>query len=591
MEVLEGCSTLEDIENALDDLPITLDETYERLLREIWRTNAKKAQNILTWLLFSERSLTLKEVADAAVVRPGDPPLSSRSRLLYPGDVLRICRSLITVAAEYQSIKGRARVVGFAHFSVKEYLVSGRSAIFTMSPIQSHQFIADCYVSMLLCFDQLKLEQEGLDNHDLVEDNQLLPYAAESWSFHIRQLQEGPLIRSYRLIDRVPGSDNIHPWMEISHPTRYIFCLIYSQPGKSLPPLFYSAHLGLVDATHHFIQAGSEVNEHVFELGTALHMAAEEGHCRIVEILLHSGADVEGFIVEGDTPLSRAVNGGHEFECVVHLLLEHGAKVNHSVIDVAARGGHDALVRLLLEHGACADDGIKVAARRGHMKVVRLLLEYGACTDIGIKIAAREGHEEIVRLLLERGAHADHGIGFAAKEGHETIVRLLLEYGASMDYGIEIAAREEHEEIVRLLLECGAYANYSIGFAAREGHETIVRLLLGYRASVNYDHAETDEYAQSVQLTLHHAVREGHYEVFECLLEHGASIWIAEGGGRQNTLLPAAVQGGELRIVSRLLELGMGIDDPCIAYDPLHPDDLVPYGTALQYASYKLRHG
>ena len=44
--------------------------------------------------------------------------------------------------------------------------------------------------------------------------------------------------------------------------------------------------------------------------------------------------------------------------------------------------------------------------------------------------AAKGGHETLVRLLLEKGANPSKGIGGAAQGGHESIVRLLLDKGA-----------------------------------------------------------------------------------------------------------------------------------------------------------------
>lgn len=44
------------------------------MLEDIWRDDAEEGRAILTWLFFSKRPLTL-QVAEAAVVKPGDTPI------------------------------------------------------------------------------------------------------------------------------------------------------------------------------------------------------------------------------------------------------------------------------------------------------------------------------------------------------------------------------------------------------------------------------------------------------------------------------------------------------------------------------------
>lgn len=94
-----------------------------------------------------------------------------------------------------------------------------------------------------------------------------------------------------------------------------------------------------------------------------------------------------------------------------------------------------------------------MAARYGHDAVVRLLLEKRAYTEAklirngatALHLAANGGYEAIVRLLLEKGGNIEAKIGnrgtalhLATDSGHEAVVRLLLEMGANIEAEIEL---------------------------------------------------------------------------------------------------------------------------------------------------------
>ena len=76
---------------------------------------------------------------------------------------------------------------------------------------------------------------------------------------------------------------------------------------------------------------------------------------------------------------------------MVHLLLQHGAKV-HASQDAALREacemGRADVVQLLIQHGAnvqCARGGeaLRKASQNGHPQVVELLIQHGARMPVG----------------------------------------------------------------------------------------------------------------------------------------------------------------------------------------------------------------
>ncbi|MDF9618452.1 ankyrin repeat domain-containing protein [Pseudomonas entomophila] len=91
--------------------------------------------------------------------------------------------------------------------------------------------------------------------------------------------------------------------------------------------------------------------------GTALELAAGEGHLATCVCLLDGGASVDGLPRSVCTPLYAAAQFGHEH--VVALLLERGAEINRlhlqfnaSVLDVARGWNQQAVVMLLEAKGA-----------------------------------------------------------------------------------------------------------------------------------------------------------------------------------------------------------------------------------------------
>lgn len=123
---------------------------------------------------------------------------------------------------------------------------------------------------------------------------------------------------------------------------------------------------------------------------------------------------------------------------------------NNSLLIIAARENHPAVVELLVTRGArisyrneAGDSAIMLAALRGNHDIVLRLLNAGAEVDhegwTPLMYAAFEGHAEVVDLLIRAGsnvnAEAPNGgtaLMFAARNGHIEVVRRLLQTDADL---------------------------------------------------------------------------------------------------------------------------------------------------------------
>jgi len=115
------------VRRILKELPESLDQTYERVLREIRKANQGHAYRLLQCLVVAVRPLRVEELAEVLAVDfevEGTPMLNPGWRWSdHQEAVLSACSSLVTIVKD-----GDSRIVQFSHFSVKEYLTSDRLA-------------------------------------------------------------------------------------------------------------------------------------------------------------------------------------------------------------------------------------------------------------------------------------------------------------------------------------------------------------------------------------------------------------------------------------------------------------------------------
>ncbi|KAF2006879.1 hypothetical protein P154DRAFT_420933, partial [Amniculicola lignicola CBS 123094] len=156
LDILRRCRNRKQLLSALDSLPPDLDETYNRILGAIKGDDIIYAVRILRWLTFSLEPLSLLEVAEVVALDADRHPAFDRDEVLEDhSDILSICSSLVTTTV---SRFRKEPVVLLAHYSVKEYLVSGRildseAKMYGMENALCHSTIAKCCIGYLLQFD------------------------------------------------------------------------------------------------------------------------------------------------------------------------------------------------------------------------------------------------------------------------------------------------------------------------------------------------------------------------------------------------------------------------------------------------------
>jgi hypothetical protein len=162
------------ISHALDELPETLDGTYERTLREIKSTNWEFARRLFLCVAVASRPLRVEELADflAFDFKAGAIPIFREDwRLEDPFEaVLSTCSTLLALVDV-----GGAPVIQFSHFSVREFLTSTRFAEkcdtisdhYHVSMTPAHTLIAQACLGILLHLDT-NVSSDVLKNLPLV---------------------------------------------------------------------------------------------------------------------------------------------------------------------------------------------------------------------------------------------------------------------------------------------------------------------------------------------------------------------------------------------------------------------------------------
>ncbi|THY72431.1 hypothetical protein D6C95_10213, partial [Aureobasidium pullulans] len=175
------------IERQLDNLPKTLEGTYDRILNELDDFERREAQRLLALICFSRRPLTLPEVVDALAIDLEDPdqgPFDPSYRVKDPMAVLDYCPGLITLMQKRRVNAPRWRdnpVIALAHFSVDQYLRPKPNEWRFGGLTAAHALIACTCLRYLLYFD-------SLDNYSktIMREYSFLYFAARNFPYHLK---------------------------------------------------------------------------------------------------------------------------------------------------------------------------------------------------------------------------------------------------------------------------------------------------------------------------------------------------------------------------------------------------------------------
>lgn len=459
IETLTRLITLRKVKSALKTLPDGLESMYHSVMRRIHGQDTELVilgLNVLSWIYYAKRPLTLIELQHALAVEPSDTFLDEDG--MPDKDLLTsVCGGLLSVQD--------GETVAFIHYTAQEFFDVHKDHYLKGARLQMAQ---TCLT--YLSFDALSTGACTTDSafESRLKEYPLLQYASMHWGAHVDlggELSKDVEDLAVEFLQRpgaVSSAVQVKTVCSREYKTKHVG---YSQEfSLSTPGLVLVSAFGLRRIGSVLLKYGANIEDEDACGLRPIHRALWEGHDAMVQFLINEGADCEVPIGSHEPPQhsSVAMQGAPIHlasikgnEPTVNLLLAKGVNVNArldngwTALHMAAANGHSSVVSLLLRSGAdvnatdsAGGTAIYRAAETGQDGAIKLLVQHKGNVNLRTKLeqtpllrAAENGHEAAVTVLLESGADwkIKDFLGWtplyrAQDHGHDNVEKLLKKW-------------------------------------------------------------------------------------------------------------------------------------------------------------------
>lgn len=450
-------------------LPRGLESTFEGILLRLEEEDQRLALEILRVIMFSQRPLDLSEVVEAAAVTPKIRSLQQlrKKTLRRPADVFQLCGSLV-----YQSRS--TGKISLAHYSVQEFLSrpfleKGRQNQFFLQETRSLQKQFETCISYLSLEDFIsetfretfQLTQDACHTDldlQVFAGTPFLDYASNYWAPHLKNLGPKGMQLAWPLLENFLFSKrgSFESWVLVSQYTHGN----YKFPNGA-KPIHVAVLYGLESLTLELLRIDrSCLDLQTSDGRTPLHIAIENEHEGILDLLIQQGASLKITEEKGRTPLHAAIESGSEL--AVAQLVTAGADVNvvqsdgGTPISVAVENRWDQLASFLsriADPNILLPDGrslLHVAAQSGSLIWATTLLGF---------------HEE--RLIDTRDDNEWTPLHYAVDKGHTEVARKLISSKCLVNAFDKSGWTPLHAAIRRRNLECASLILDALGSEPR----------------------------------------------------------------------------------------------------------------------------
>ena len=382
-------------------------------------------------------------------------------------------------------------------------------------------------------------------------------YAALHWTEHYALCEKSAPHRLKRAVNSLLDNNTT----KCSNWLRFLFTESADR-DQSIPDSHdfttLAAYFNLAETLKDYVS--SRDNHDQANLDSALFWAAEQGHSKIISILLQAGADPNKQASGRQTALIAACKNGHA-DCSNILIAHERADLNirgkggRTALSFACGGGHAQVVQQLLKQHSCEvdeedDSGATAlfwAAGGGHVSVISLLTRE-TTADVNhrdrkgrtsLSWAAGDGIDGALKTLLKVPAidinlKDDRGrspLSWAAGNGCTTAVQILLR-----DRRVDKASVDKDQR-------------NAISWACAGGRLNTLRMLLKYNCP-GVDERDVDGWSP-----LAWAIQNDCVQTVETLISD-RSVNLEQGDHSGKTPLWWAVEYGHIEVVRTLLRAG-----------------------------------
>ncbi|KAJ5702333.1 hypothetical protein N7488_009881 [Penicillium malachiteum] len=541
--------TDEAIRQALADLPQTLSETFDRILRKFDSTLARSYQNSILEIIVAARyPLTPEELREALSVIPGDTTWDASRLVNDIFGILTCCGSLLTIDEEEKTVR-------LVHSSVWQFLVDsepGSKARLTLSSAQKKMAdIITTYLNYDIFERQISTRvrcniEVDLTPAKILDSNFEVPTVVRDIAVNLLKLRRVPGFNMGKTLEQLrarPQTSTDSPLKLLSYAKSnclfHIACVLESGESQEADPSF----LRLLNGT--MVDLNTSDGQRLFFAAT------EKDSEAVVKIIIQSSQlNPNSTDLSGQTPLF-----------------------------LAAASGHDSIVKLLLS--------VRVIDRNIKSKKIKTLLH----------IAIEKGHNKTAEILIGSGRvninakdHSDRTPLHIALQSLNTdrAARALLQYTSILPgeqdcqhkTPLHNALEGGNFAVAKMLLSSGRVkTNTKDGNKRSPLHLAVEFDFTGEitKFLLQFDSTEPDTDDRKMVTPLHQSVKSNNLPAMKALLESGRLNPPLRVNGRQLnpnrwTVMHAAAQNGDEAMTKLLLSYDQ-VDANARDYDgkaPLH---------------------